>query len=80
VSLRDAGVANWEALFVQFRDPDSGTCAFLPSFLFFLVLFSTLFNNISFNTIPRPIPSYRRPPPSRVRPFRRRRRRGHSAI
>lgn len=24
LSLRDAGVANWEPLFVQFRDPDSG--------------------------------------------------------
>ncbi|KAJ7865680.1 hypothetical protein B0H13DRAFT_2067441 [Mycena leptocephala] len=48
VSLRDAGVANWEALFVQFRDPDSGTCAFLPSFpsLFYFMLF----NNISLNT------------------------------
>ncbi|KAJ6560295.1 hypothetical protein B0H19DRAFT_1147157 [Mycena capillaripes] len=24
LSIRDAGVANWEPLFVQFRDPDSG--------------------------------------------------------
>ncbi|KAJ7506575.1 hypothetical protein B0H11DRAFT_235699 [Mycena galericulata] len=23
-SLKDAGVVNWEALFIQFRDPDSG--------------------------------------------------------
>ncbi|KAF8214167.1 hypothetical protein K438DRAFT_1564059, partial [Mycena galopus ATCC 62051] len=31
VSIRDAGVANWEALFVQFRDPESGARAFLFS-------------------------------------------------
>lgn len=50
LSLKDAGVINWEPLFVQFRDPDSGKC--LPpstsDFLMFCSVLSSSSSNKSF--------------------------------